>query len=106
MSNTKVKKIYVKPVIESEEFVANEYVAACYSVTCLGKEDNQSYKCDWGQIGATVTDKTVDSEIEFLEKYFSKKENNDGSFEYVHLHKKGNGDTKIISTSNIINASV
>ena len=58
----------MKPVIESEEFVANEYVAACYSVTCLGKEDNQSYKCDWGQIGATVTDKTVDSEIEFLEK--------------------------------------
>ena len=29
-----MKREYVKPVIESEEFVANEYVAACWWVTC------------------------------------------------------------------------
>ena len=33
-SGTRMKREYVKPVIESEEFVANEYVAACYVVTC------------------------------------------------------------------------
>lgn len=29
-----MKKTYVKPVMESEEFVANEYVAACWRVVC------------------------------------------------------------------------
>lgn len=29
-----MKKDYVKPTIESEEFVANEYVAACWTVAC------------------------------------------------------------------------
>ena len=29
-----MKRTYVKPVMESEEFVANEYVAACYLITC------------------------------------------------------------------------
>ena len=33
-SGARMKKEYVKPVIESEEFVANEYVAACWWVTC------------------------------------------------------------------------
>lgn len=32
-----MKREYVKPVIESEEFVANEYVAACWWVTCNPK---------------------------------------------------------------------
>lgn len=32
-----MKKTYVKPVMESEEFMANEYVAACWKVTCTGK---------------------------------------------------------------------
>ena len=31
-----MKKTYVKPVMESEEFVANEYVAACWRITCTG----------------------------------------------------------------------
>ena len=31
-----MKKEYVKPVIESEEFVANEYVASCWDVRCEG----------------------------------------------------------------------
>ena len=30
-----MKKAYVKPVMESEEFVANEYVAACWTLTCI-----------------------------------------------------------------------
>ncbi|MCI5481301.1 MAG: hypothetical protein MR416_09025 [Lachnospiraceae bacterium] len=29
-----MKKVYVTPVMESEAFVANEYVAACWWVTC------------------------------------------------------------------------
>ncbi|MEO2261860.1 hypothetical protein ABE613_02730 [Dorea sp. YH-dor228] len=33
-SGTRMKREYVKPVIESEEFVANEYVAACWIVSC------------------------------------------------------------------------
>ena len=31
-----MKKAYVKPVMESEAFVANEYVAACWDVYCQG----------------------------------------------------------------------
>lgn len=33
-SGTRMKREYVKPVIESEEFVANEYVAACWIIKC------------------------------------------------------------------------
>lgn len=33
-SGTRMKREYVKPVIESEEFVANEYVAACWYIYC------------------------------------------------------------------------
>ena len=29
-----MRKEYVKPMMESEEFVSNEYVAACWRVTC------------------------------------------------------------------------
>lgn len=29
-----MKKVYTKPVMESEEFVSNEYVAACWTITC------------------------------------------------------------------------
>lgn len=32
-----MKKVYTKPVMESEEFVSNEYVAACYLFECEGK---------------------------------------------------------------------
>ena len=31
-----MKKVYVAPVMECEEFVTNEYVAACIQVTCKG----------------------------------------------------------------------
>ena len=34
-----MKKVYVKPVMESEAFVANEYVAACYRIKCKGGEE-------------------------------------------------------------------
>ncbi len=43
-SGARMKKEYVKPVIESEEFVANEYVAACYAI--LGDNDNWFVKKD------------------------------------------------------------
>ncbi len=45
-----MKKTYVKPVMESEEFVANEYVAACWRFTCKGggtgsyKTDDENYQ--------------------------------------------------------------
>lgn len=29
-----MKKVYVKPVMESEAFVANEYVAGCWKIAC------------------------------------------------------------------------
>lgn len=37
-SGTRMKREYVKPVIESEEFVANEYVAGCYIIKCKAGE--------------------------------------------------------------------
>ena len=51
-SGTRMKREYVKPVIESEEFVANEYVASCWIVHCsdcdqstlwYGSEPNWGY---------------------------------------------------------------
>ena len=38
-----MKKAYVTPVMESEAFVANEYVAACYLVTCIVHENSFKY---------------------------------------------------------------
>ncbi len=35
-----MKKEYVKPMMECEAFVANEYVAACYDIICLGFDKN------------------------------------------------------------------
>ena len=40
-----MRKEYVKPVMESEEFVSNEYVAACYLVTCLGNTEEGIPSC-------------------------------------------------------------
>lgn len=33
-----MKKVYTKPVMESEEFVSNEYVAACWTITCTNDD--------------------------------------------------------------------
>ncbi len=33
-----MKREYVKPVMEGEAFVANEYIAACWTVSCTNKE--------------------------------------------------------------------
>lgn len=35
-----MKRTYIKPFMESEEFVTNEYVAACYLVTCETANEN------------------------------------------------------------------
>lgn len=45
-----MKRTYVKPVMESEAFVANEYVAACWTFACEGggtgvyKTDDENYE--------------------------------------------------------------
>lgn len=38
-----MKKTYIKPFMESEEFVTNEYVAACWLVTCLTDPDRENF---------------------------------------------------------------
>lgn len=45
-----MKKAYVKPIMESEEFVANEYVAACWKIICENGEWEYWYNkpsVDW-----------------------------------------------------------
>ena len=40
-----MKRTYIKPFMESEEFVTNEYVAACFKVDCnLCDEIDGSYR--------------------------------------------------------------
>lgn len=57
-----MKKAYVKPVMESEEFVANEYVAACWKLTCQagywgGYSNHENCKGDYIKVqGDTLTD--------------------------------------------------
>ena len=41
-----MKKSYVKPVMESEAFVANEYVGACHYVKCKNCDSGFVYKTD------------------------------------------------------------
>lgn len=41
-----MKKAYVKPVMESEAFVANEYVAACWRVACTDCDEKMIYYGD------------------------------------------------------------
>ncbi len=36
-------KNYVKPMMESEVFAANEYIAACYRIRCTTPNGNASY---------------------------------------------------------------
>ena len=60
-----MKKAYVTPVMESEAFVANEYVAACYRIRCTGGEEGyvdlaHEPTYDWNDgdkdgFGSTVT---------------------------------------------------
>lgn len=33
-----MRKEYVKPVMESEEFISNEYVASCYTIKCTNSK--------------------------------------------------------------------
>lgn len=39
-----MKKEYVKPIIYSEKFVANEFIAACYKIRCTTPNNNSFYK--------------------------------------------------------------
>ena len=36
-------KNYVKPMMESEAFVANEYIAACYRIKCTTPQRNSTF---------------------------------------------------------------
>ena len=36
-------KAYVKPMMDSEVFVANEYVAACYRIKCTTPNRNDTF---------------------------------------------------------------
>ena len=38
-------KAYVKPMMDSEVFVANEYVAACYRIKCTTPNRNATFYC-------------------------------------------------------------
>lgn len=67
-----MKRTYIKPFMESEEFVTNEYVAACYKVTCedgesmivtkqptfewLGDSDGDGFVKTWLYNGTLMTD--------------------------------------------------
>lgn len=54
-----MKKTYVKPVMESEEFVANEYVAACWDLKCdtIGCEyDKYAVRIGGNQYSNTADD--------------------------------------------------
>jgi len=50
-----MKKPYVKPVMECEEFVPAEYVAACYSIECRWKASgcNEVYTFRYMENGST-----------------------------------------------------
>ena len=39
-----MKKEYIKPVMESEMFVANEYISTCWLVTCVTERENFTTK--------------------------------------------------------------
>ena len=38
-----MKRTYIKPFMESEEFATNEYAAACYLVTCLTDPNGENF---------------------------------------------------------------
>ena len=83
-SGTRMKREYVKPVIESEEFVANEYVAACWHVSCP-KEGSGLLDChyqSWDIKGADSVEAYVDahsSSGELIHKGTSGSDHNLGS---------------------------
>lgn len=70
-----MKREYVKPVIESEEFVANEYVAACWHVSCPHTEDF-IFACkyqDWDikgfdSVGAYIDEHPSGNELRLIHK--------------------------------------
>lgn len=55
-----MKKAYVKPVMESEAFVANEYVAACYTVRC---KECGAYQEGYDSLNEGVTEMDVVGKI-------------------------------------------
>ncbi len=93
MNNTKVKKIYVKPVIESEEFVANEYVAACgtytkWIVTCDWTTQDGNPACTW-DLDKSTNKPTISSDSRYYDNkndYLSSINVSSTSSGYEHHH--------------------
>lgn len=72
-----MKSVYVKPIMNMEEFRANEYIAACFTGTCIGNctymmkgsSEAHTHTCDggtftyfngvYGQGGKDITDSGV-----------------------------------------------
>lgn len=47
-------KKYVKPVMESESFVANEYIGACWLMTCSCQGENDPIAISGNDVGGAI----------------------------------------------------
>ena len=85
-----MRKEYVKPVMESEEFVSNEYVAACWTIICTnslscgvaevktagdskpkGYEESNGVEIYAGDIGNSIGCKTQDDLKKYLDSFLT-----------------------------------
>ena len=113
VKDTKVKKVYVKPVMESEEFVANEYVAACdpkYVWTFNCDFDSSKWSCPWENKTWTIKSNIEDATAEALpsDKGLSSEVSNN-SIRYKHTHTNNGGnnpESTYIMPTKANNASV
>ena len=59
-----MKKSYVRPVMQCEEFAANEYVAACYKIKCTTPNNNSIYNYVYNDTnGNGEYDRSDDKEV-------------------------------------------
>ena len=83
-----MKKEYVKPIMESEEFVANEYVASCILITCNRSEGKCSKRTDkitgYTDIEAYLTATGGTSRLHTATENHS-----------YYTHESGNGQTQL-----------
>lgn len=61
-------KKYMKPIMESENFVANEYVAACWTITCTNSDNSCGELKVYGETSPTV-DGSLDYNSDGLGSY-------------------------------------
>lgn len=58
-----MKREYVKPVMQGEAFVANEYVAACYKINCNVPGSGSLWAETNGQEGLQMSGRNKDTEL-------------------------------------------